>query len=160
MTTPRSTSLKCFFSAWIFAWVIAIFVPSILIAWTGLSPLPRDRGLPAAILAVADETAPAAKIGFALLTGLFLFLARKAIRAQSAVATAADMVLAALAMLLMLALLPAEWSRGFGIGMTGTRFAPAATLIYLAGAGFAGLAFSLSEARCRRGPGRHRDTTT
>ena len=150
MTAPRSTSLKCFFAAWIFAWVIAIFVPSILIAWAGLSPLAQGRGLPAAILAVADEAAPAAKIGFAFLMGLFLVLARKAIRTQNAVAVGADILLAVLAMLLMLALLPADWSRGFGIGMTGTRFAPAATLIYLAGAGLAGLAFSLSEAKCLR----------
>ena len=148
MTAPRRTSLKCFFAAWIFAWVVAIFVPSMLIAWTGLSPLAQGRGLPAAVLAVADEAAPAAKIGFAFLIGLFLLLARKAIRTQDAVAIAADVALALCAMLLMLALLPAEWSRGFGIGMTGTRFAPAVTSIYLVGAGLAGLVFSLSEAKC------------
>jgi hypothetical protein len=150
VTTARRISLKCFFAAWIFAWVIAIYVPSLLIAATGLSPLAEGRGLSAAILAVADEAAPAAKIGFALLTGLFLFAARKAIRAQGPAAVAADMALTILAMLLMLALLPSDWSRGFGIGMTGTRFAGTATLIYLAGAGLAGLAFSLSEAKCLR----------
>ena len=150
MTAPRSTSLKCFFAAWIFGWVIAIYVPSLLLAATELSPLAQGRGLPAAILAVADEAAPAAKIGFAVLMGLFLFVARRLIRIQGAAAVAADTMLALLAMLLMLALLPADWSRGFGIGMTGTRFAPAVTLIYLAGAGLAGLVFSLSEARCLR----------
>lgn len=148
MSTHRSTNLKCYFAAWLFAWVIAIFVPSLLIAATGLSPLAQGRGLPAAILAVADEVAPAAKIGFAVLMGLFLFVARKTIGTQGAAAVAADVALALLAMLLMLALLPADWSRGFGIGMTGTRFAPAATLIYLAGAGLAGLVFSLSEMKC------------
>jgi len=51
-------------------------------------------------------------------------------------------------MLLVLALLPEQWSPGFGIGLMGRRFAPEVTIIYLAAALLSGLVFSLSEAKC------------
>ena len=31
-------SFRCFLPAWIAAWAVAVFVPSALIAWLGLSP--------------------------------------------------------------------------------------------------------------------------
>ena len=148
MRAHRPTGLKCFFAAWIFAWVVAIYVPSAVIALGGLSPLAENRSFPAAVLAIADEVAPAAKIGFAVLLAAFLFAARKTVALRRPVALAADILFACLAMFLTLALLPAEWSRGFGIGIDGTRFDPKATLIYLAGGALAGLTFSLSEAKC------------
>ena len=148
MTAGRPISLKCFFTAWIFGWVVAIYVPSALIALSGISPLSAGKSFFGALLAVADEVAAAAKIGFAALLALMLFGARKAAPPRRRVAVAADMVLACLAMLATLLLLPAEWSRGFGIGITGARFDRDATLIYLAGAALAGLSFSLAEARC------------
>ena len=144
----RQTSLKCFFIAWIFGWATAIYLPSAVIAATRLSPLAEGRSFPAATFAVADEVAPFAKIGFALALGLFMFGARRILPARGMAAVLADAALAAGAMLLTLALLPADWSRGFGIGLTGERFAPAATAIYLLGALVAGVQFSVSEARC------------
>jgi hypothetical protein len=144
----RVISPKCFFAAWIFGWVVAIYLPSALFALTGLSPLAEGRGFFAATFAIADEVAPAAKIGFAVLLGLLLFATRKA-RLRRAAIIAADMLFACAAMFLVLALLPAAWSRGFGVGMVGVRFMQDVTLIYLAGAALAGLVFSLSEARCR-----------
>ncbi len=151
MTSPprsRRLSLKCVFIAWILGWVVAVYLPSALIAATGLSPLVEGRTLPMAIFAVADEVAPLAKIGFALLFGLFMFGARKLLAMRAVAAALADAALAAAAMLLTLALLPADWSRGFGIGLSGERFAPDATAIYLLGAVLAGILFSVSEGRC------------
>ena len=55
---------------------------------------------------------------------------------------------AAVAMLLMLALLPAAWSRGFGIGIAGARFEPVLVGIYLSGALAAALTFGGVERRC------------
>jgi len=144
----RRTTLRCLFVAWVLGWAVAVYLPSALIVLAGLSPLAEGRAPFGAIFAVADEVAPAAKIGFGLLFGAFLLLARRLSAWQGPRAAAGDMVLAAIAMLLVLAILPADWSRGFGVGLTGTRFAIAPTLIYLAGAAAAGLVFTLAEARC------------
>ncbi|MGZ8311050.1 MAG: hypothetical protein ACXWUR_03205 [Allosphingosinicella sp.] len=136
--------------AWIFGWATAIYLPSALIALAGLSPEAAGKSFLAGIFAVADEVAPAAKIGFAILFAGSVLLAGRLAGVRGRAAVAADMLAAVLAMLLVLALLPPPWSRGFGIGLTGARFAPQATMIYLAGALLAGLVFSLSAAKCAR----------
>jgi len=148
MDFMRTVRPRCFFVAWIFSWVTAIYLPSVLIAIAGLSPLVTGKGLPAGTFAVADEVAPAAKLSFALLVALFMFVARRIAPARRSLAVAADMLLALSAMLLVLAILPEDWSRGFGIGLTGTRFAPALTTIYASGGLLSGLVFSMSEAKC------------
>ena len=148
MKSVRTVIPKCLFAAWIFGWVTAVFVPSALIALAKLSPLAGGKGILSGTFAVADEVAPAAKLGFATLTGAFMLIPRRVLPVRGISAVGVDMLLAATAMLLVLALLPEQWSRGFGIGLTGTRFAPTATLIYLAGALLSGLVFSLSEAKC------------
>ena len=147
MDESQKLPLKCFFAAWIFAWVTAIYFPSALIALADLSPATLERSLLLRTFAVADEVAPAAKIGFAILLGGLAMLSRRLLpmsRAQVVV----DMVSAALATLLILAALPLDWSRGFGIGLTGNRFTPAPTAIYLGGALLSGLVFWLSAANC------------
>lgn len=100
------------------------------------------------MFAVADEVAPAAKLGYATLVGVFMFAARRLWTDPGVAAVALDLCFAVVAMLLVLALLPEQWSRGFGIGLTERRFAPELTIIYLAGAFLSGLVFSLSEAKC------------
>jgi hypothetical protein len=149
MIAAKSISLRCFFAAWIFGWATAVYGPSAVIAAAGLSPLAAEKSFPAGTFAVADEVAPLAKIGFALLFAILLFAARKALNWQGIATLLMDAALAVLAMLLTLALLPADWSRGFGVGLTGERFATAATLIYVAGAALAGLVFSVSYRKCR-----------
>lgn len=144
----RPTTPKCFFAAWIFGWVTAIYVPSALVAATGLSPVAEGKGFLAAIFAVADEVAPAAKIGFAVILAGLMLTARMLKGSRGMTALATDMVLAVVAMLVMLVALPLGWSRGFGIGLTGTRCAFDATMIYFAGALLSGMVFSISEARC------------
>ena len=140
-------SPKCLFAAWIFGWVIAIYLPSLLVALAGLSPLAEGRSLPAATFAVADEVAPAAKIGFALLFGLMVIGIRR-LNLRLWLELAADVAAACLATLIVLAFLPREWSRGFGIGLTGERYQGEALAIYLVGAVLAGLVFSISYRRC------------
>lgn len=138
---------KCVLIALLFAWVAAIYVPSAAIAAARLSPLADGRSLPAAVWAVADEVAPAAKIGFALLFALLLAARR---RLLPRLAPPADMILGAAAMLAVVAALPQNWSRGFGIGLAGTRFDPAPLAIYLLSGVLAGLVFNRVEAGCRR----------
>jgi hypothetical protein len=146
MRSARLFKSKCFFVAWVFGWVTAIYVPSVLITVAGLSPLTTGSNFFSDVFAVADEVAPAAKLAFAILFGIFLILVPKV---ENALATTINMALAAAAMLLVVALIPEEWSRGFGIGLAGTRFAALPTAIYFSGGLLSGFVFSVSEARCR-----------
>jgi hypothetical protein len=136
---------KCFFVALVAGWVVAIYLPGAIVAAAGLSPLAAGRNLAAATFAVADEVAPAAKIGFALVFAALLYARRRWIRAP---APAADMLIGGAALLIVAALLPEPWSRGFGIGLSQVRFDPALLAIYLLGGAAAGLAFHLAERRC------------
>lgn len=63
---------------------------------------------------------------------------------------------------LVVALLPEHWSRGFGVGLNGMRFDPLPTAIYLIGGLASGVVFSLTEAKCQsrsqeRAPHQSRD---
>jgi hypothetical protein len=57
-------------------------------------------------------------------------------------------VIGVVSIALVVALLPEYWSRGFGVGLDGTRFAPLPTAIYLIGGLASGAVFLLAEARC------------
>ncbi|CAA9535758.1 MAG: hypothetical protein AVDCRST_MAG91-3394 [uncultured Sphingomonadaceae bacterium] len=139
---------RCVFLGLIMAWVVAIYLPSLLLPAVGLMPLAPGQSLPAATWALADEVAPLAKLAYAaILSTLLLGVRRLALNRIALIA--ADVALACIAMLAVLALLPEDWSRGFGVGLTGTRFAAGPTLVYLVGAAFSGFTFSLVEANCR-----------
>lgn len=145
MEPARQTTLKCFFVAWIFGWVTAIYVPSLVIAAASLSPLATTSNFFGYVFAVADQVAPAAKLSFAALFAGFALAARRLGKARASVDAASGMA----AMMLVVALLPEDWSRGFGIGLAGTRFAVLPTATYLGGGLLAGIVLSVSEARCR-----------
>lgn len=145
---------KCLFVAWVFGWVTAIYVPSFAIAVLSLSPLVKGGNLFADSFAVADEVAPAAKILFAILFASSLITPR--IRGANQ-HWLIDAALGMASMLLVVALLPADWSRGFGIGLNGTRFELLPTAIYVCGGLLSGIVFSISEARCTS---RNRDQQT
>ncbi len=136
---------RCFWTSLVFAWVAVIFLPSIFIALFGLSPAAAGEEVLSAVLEIADEVAPAAKLSFPLLFGGSLLLARRLGRDTGATLNA---LFACIAALLALALLPADLSRGFGVGLTGTRFDPALLPIYLGSAAVAGLVFTSAERRC------------
>lgn len=144
--------LKCFFPAWLFGWVVAIFLPSAIIAYLGLSPAAAQIGVGfdsifATTWRVGDDVGPFAKLSFgALLLVSFFVLYRAHLR--GAALLGASVVCGIVAMLAALAVLPTEVSRGFGIGLSGVRFEPALTAIYVLGGGLAGAAFTFALQRC------------
>lgn len=148
MTRPPFRA-RCLFVALISAWVVAVFVPSAVIALTGLSPLAAGHGFLAATWRVADEVAPFAKIGYAA-AFLVLFILSRRIPFDRIWDIPLDIFLACVAMFLVLAFVPQDWSRGFGIGLTGCRFSPLPTLIYFVGAALSGLTFAISERNCAK----------
>lgn len=147
---------RCFLPAWIAAWVTAVFLPSVLIAYLGISRPAAAIGtgfdrLPASAWKVADDVGPAVKlmIGSLLLVG-FLGLSRAGSLKQGA-RSAASILIGLIAVTATIGLIPSTLSRGFAAALTSTRFDPTITSIYLLGGALAGLAFVVSSARCQRG---------
>jgi hypothetical protein len=138
----RLSDLKCSGPAWLFGWATAVFLPGLLIS---VERHGLDR-LPANTWQMGDDIGPAAKLLLGALLIINFWLATR-IRIGLLMLRAALGGLAA--MLLTLALIPAAYSRGFGIGLTDARFDPAVLPCYAAGAVAAGLVFALSLARCR-----------
>lgn len=128
-----------------FGWVTAIYLPSLSIALLSLSPLTTGGNLFLDTFQVADEVSPAAKLAFAILFGGFLVGMRTAGAKRR---LSVDALLGVISMILVVAFLPEDWSRGFGIGLNGLRFETVPTAIYLIGGLLSGIVFSLSEARC------------
>jgi hypothetical protein len=140
---PPVPSLRCWLSALLAAWVVQIFGTSALLA--GM----QEGGLssPSAVWIIADAVGPLAKIGYVAVLALLLAPWRR--RHLAAVPTVCIWALASVAALLgVLALLPAEFSRGFGIGYDGARFSPATLPAYVAAAALAGLLGALLQRRC------------
>lgn len=131
---------RCLILGMVLAWIAALYLPLILIAAAGPSGI-------TASWAMADAVSIPAKLGFALIFAALILASRRFPLGPQA-RVAADAVLGALAMLLLLAFLPQAWSRGFGIGLTGARFDAVATFCYLAGGLAAGLVFTLADAKC------------
>lgn len=133
---------------WIAGWVVAIFLPSVIIAFLGLSEVAAPVGtgfgkLPMTTWIVADEVGPFAKLstGALLLTALLLIVRSRASRMPGLFL--AGLTSGFLSVLIPVALLPARFSRGFGIGLTGERFDPVTLPIYLLGGAAAGLVFAI-----------------
>ena len=138
---------KCFFVAWVFGWFIAVVVPSVLIAVTGLSTQTQGVHLLRDVFDVADEVSPAAKLSFAVaFAGALIF-----VRVLLSIRTIyLDASVGMVCMLVVVALLPVDWSGGFGVGLSGSRFAPLPTVFYALGGLLAGATVSISETRCIR----------
>lgn len=141
---------RCWLSLWLISWCLAVYLPSLGIAWAGLSRQAVAAGgsLFARTYIVADWVSPGAKLlcGALLIPGMWRLprvdgLMRRIV-AGSAISVAA--------MILDLALLPAPLSRSFGIGLTGARFDPAVLPYYLGGAAIAGAAGVVAHYHCQR----------
>jgi hypothetical protein len=145
MPSARPTLPKCIFIAWVLAWATAVYLPSLLIALLSLSPLASGGNVFVDTFEVADVVSPAAKLTYAFLFGAILIPAH-ASRAGRGLTI--NILIGMVSMALVVALLPEDWSRGFGIGLNGTRFDPLVTAIYLIGGFSSGVVFSLVEARC------------
>jgi hypothetical protein len=140
--TARLRGLRCGGAAWLFGWVTAVFLPGLPIA---LERHGLDR-LPANVWKMADDIGPAAKLLLGALLILAFWLSAR-VRIGPLAVRAALGGLAAMAA--ALALVPAVWSRGFGIGLSGARFDPDVLPWYAIGAAAGGLVFALALARCR-----------
>jgi hypothetical protein len=145
MTTAQPTSHKCFFIAWMLAWATAVYLPSLMIAALSLSPLASAGNLLLDTFEVADEVSPAAKLTYAVLFGALAITARAGGARRGA---SIHVLIGVVSIALVVALLPEYWSRGFGIGLNGVRFAPLPTTIYAIGGVASGVVFSQLEARC------------
>jgi hypothetical protein len=143
---------RCLFPAWIGAWATSVFLSSAIIAWLGLSPLAASADfarLPVSTWAVADEVGPAVKltIGGLLLAGV-LAMGRRPGLARPA-RLLASMAIGMAAMVITAAIMPSAYGRGFAAALTGARFEPTVTAIYLLSGAVAGLVFTWSLHRCQ-----------
>jgi len=147
--------LRCFLPAWLAAWATAVFLPSAAIAYLGISRAAAIVGtgfdrLPASTWKVADDVGPAVKlmVGAILLIG-FLGLGRARF-AKGPTRSAAGILIGIVAVAATISFIPPTLSRGFAGALTGTRFDPSITSIYLLGGALAGLVFVVSLSRCHR----------
>ncbi|PAX08833.1 hypothetical protein CKY28_05610 [Sphingomonas lenta] len=115
--------------------------------------------LPAATWKVADDVGPAAKLLLGGLLALLFVAAERFMPRATPVRYAGNMAAGVLAMFGTLLLIPAAYSRGFGVGLTGARFDPAVLPLYVAGGAAAGLVFTYALIRCND-PRRSRDAHT
>lgn len=146
MKSAHLSGPKCLFVAWVLGWATAVYLPSLSIALLGLSPLSPNGNLFVDTFQIADEVSPAAKLAYGSLFGGFLLAARAVpVRRQIFV----DAGIGVVCMLVVVAFLPEGWSRGFGIGLNGSRFGSIQTVIYVVGGLVSGVVFSTSESRCR-----------
>jgi hypothetical protein len=149
--TVERADLRCTLTALLAAWVTMVFGTSLLMAAFGpLGPGPAGvQELARAVWKGADDMGPAVKLLLIALFGMQLLGGRSLDPLRPGQALAVQAALGALAMLLTLALIPASFSRGFGVGLTGARFDPATLPIYLCGGALGGLVFTLSRQKCR-----------
>ncbi|MEG3152794.1 hypothetical protein U1769_23135 [Sphingomonas sp. ZT3P38] len=150
-------TFRCFLPAWIAAWAVAVFLPSALIAWLGLSPAAAAIGTGfdhflATTWRVADDVGPAVKLMIGgLLLLCFLGLLRSPLSGPGR-RLAGGVALGMAVMVATITLVPPDLSRGFAAALTGTRFDGATLPLYLLGGALAGAAFVLSVERCRSRP--------
>ncbi len=148
MRPHRPFRPRCLAAGMIFAWIVAIYLSAALIAAAGVLPGYGGRGVADVTWELTDQVSFAAKLGYAAaLTALLL--GSRLISMPRPVRTALDVILACAAMLLVLALLPQDWSAGFGIGLTGRRFDADTLPRYLIAAAVSGLTFTIADAKCR-----------
>lgn len=135
------------------SWVTIVFGTSMLIV--AFAPIQQQTHTSNQIInfllqtwAVADEMGPAVKISIILLFAICIFTYRKfSAKNNFILSSIISAFFATVSVLLVLAFLPAEYSRGFGIGLTGTRFDEQVIVFYLIGAVAGGLAFSYTDYR-------------
>jgi hypothetical protein len=148
-------SFRCFLPAWITAWATAVFLPSAIIAYLGLSASAAAIGtglhrLPASTWRVADDVGPAVK----LMVGGILLLGFLSLGQMRRVGRGAAILVGLVAVAATLALIPTSLSRGFAHALTGTRFDWTTTPLYLLGGIGAGLVFAIGVTRCQRAAAR------
>lgn len=140
---------RCFLAGWVSAWSVAIFLSSGVLAHFGMAPAAGDCGV-SCFFVVADEVSPQAKLTFGITLGLLLLAIRRFAGDRLLAILAGNATASLTAMIGTLALLPADWSRGFGVGVFQERFAVWPTAVYLACALVAALVGTLIERICHK----------
>lgn len=138
---------RCLALGMVAAWIVALYIPCFVIAAAGVVNGPG--GILATAWTLADQVELSAKAAQSLFLTALLLAARM-LPLGPQLRLVADALAGVAAMLLLLALLPAGWSDGLGIGLTGRRFDPTTLPSYLLGGLLAGLTFSLAERQCGR----------
>lgn len=92
---------------------------------------------------IADEIGPAVKIALIILFGSLIFIFRNHYKGRNK-SYVKSILFALISVMLVLLLLPADYSRGYGIGLTGERLDPDVLPLYLIGAVACGITYSLS----------------
>ncbi|MBO2010733.1 hypothetical protein [Hymenobacter negativus] len=142
---PIGVKLK----ALLVAWITLVFGTSALLVL--FSPLHFTPYSPQVLVnffrtiwEVADEVGPVVKLTLILLFTLLVGTSEKLLKPRIANAYAARALVAVLATVTVLGALPAAYSRGFGIGLTETRFDERTLWLYLLGAVLSGVAYQYS----------------
>jgi hypothetical protein len=148
-------NFRCWLTAWIAGWATSVFLPSLWIAFLGLSAPVAVNGtgfshLPGNSWQVADDVGPAVKlmIGSLLLAGLLGL--NRLLRRPPAARLLGGGVVGVAAVLTTIGFIPAGLSRGFALALAGERFDPTLSLIYLLGGVIGGVTTILVADRCTR----------
>jgi hypothetical protein len=96
---------------------------------------------------IADEVSPLAKLMFGGLLGIAFWLLARIERKGGRLPKSAFAIAAMAVPLTVMAVIPAEYSRGFGIGFSGERFALIELAVWLSGTGLGGLVFTFVRQR-------------
>lgn len=140
-------SLKCFGTAWVIGWAVAVFLPSALIA---LSQIHNDLSeLLPTTWRIADEVGAFVKISIGLVFLALCWSFSKIGLSGTARNLTAYSAAGILAIVTPLLFMPESYSRGYGVGLTGVRLDPHVLVCYLAGAIAAGTALFFSFNRCQ-----------
>ncbi|WP_100335868.1 hypothetical protein [Hymenobacter chitinivorans] len=147
VTEKNNLGVGALLKALLAGWVVMVFGTSILIFL--FAPLEQDRYSSnwlvnsfRTIWEIGDAMGPAVKISYIVLFGLLIFASKSVINRNRRTSYALSIIFAVVSATLVLAFLPADFSRGYGIGLTGARFDTRMLPIYMAGAVLSGVAFS------------------
>jgi hypothetical protein len=137
------------------AWITIIFGTSALFALT--SPINFKTYSDNAFLnffistwEIADEIGPIVKISIIIIFAILVSISANFIKHKKNIVYLVNAVLGILSIVIVLGFLPKDYSRGFGIGLTGIRFDNQTLPIYLIGSILGGLVYSYSLKRQNR----------
>ena len=142
--TGRKDTIAITLKALLAGWVTIVFGTSTLIYFfTSLEHEIYHSNLLLNILRniweIADEMGPAVKLSIVIVLGILVHLFRNTISKSRIYFYLSSIAFAIISVLSVLALLPVNLSRGYGIGLTGTRFDTEMMPVYLIGAILGGI---------------------
>jgi hypothetical protein len=135
------------------AWAVAVFLPSAAIAYLGISESAAEIGMGfnhilSTTWKVADDVGPFAKLMIGTLLALLSVVAFAVTPRNSLTRTVACAFAGVLATVLTLLFIPAQYSRGFGAGLTGVRIDQNTLPIYALCGLISGVVLRVVHQRC------------